>query len=80
MVQVYVWDYVNGFHEVQNTSALYSINPLLTREGASKNQTHPLVTEIKADLATHRTKPGSYAQPSFRREPHLRDPSHREAK
>jgi len=74
-----VRDYLNGFHEIQNTSALFSIDPLQTREWACKKQTHPLVTEIKADLATHRTKPGSSAQPSFRREPYLRDPSHREA-
>jgi len=31
------------------------------------------LTEIKASLATHRTKPGSNAQTLFRRESHLRD-------
>jgi hypothetical protein len=68
---IHVRNYLNGFHEIQNTSALYSIDPLQTREWTSKDLTHPLATKIKADLATHRTKPGNDDQTSFRCEPHL---------
>jgi hypothetical protein len=50
---MYVCNYLNGIHEIQNTNALYSIDPLQTREWARKNQTNPLSMELKASLATH---------------------------
>ena len=38
-----IWDYLNGIYEIQSINTLYSIDPLQTQEGASKEQKTPFV-------------------------------------
>jgi len=53
-------------------------NPFKNENGGVRKFTPFSYQKTKLALQ-YRTKPGSKALTSFRREPHLRDPSHREA-
>jgi len=73
--EIDVPDYLNGIHEIWDTNASYSIDPLQTREWAS----YPFVNWNSKLAWQQKEQSQATTQNPFRRESHLRDPSHREA-
>ena len=70
-LKIYVRDYLNWIHDIQDKNALYSTDPIQTREWArriTKGPLNPLLSEIQKldrSLATHMTKPSYDAQTPF---------------
>ncbi len=60
---MYVRNYLKWIHDIQDKNALYSIDPIQTREWVrrlTKGPLNPLLTDIQKldhSLATHMTKP-----------------------